>query len=337
MRIVVTGGAGFIGCNLVRHLVGLGHEVTTFDKLTYAGNLANLKGLEANLHTFVRGDIANAEQVRDLFGRLQPEVVMHLAAESHVDRSIDEPDAFLRTNVLGTQVLLEAAREFGTGKFVHVSTDEVYGTLGAQGLFTEESPLAPNSPYSASKAASDLFVRSYVETFGLNACITRCSNNYGPFQFPEKLIPLFSTNALEDKPLPIYGAGTNIRDWIFVEDHCRALTAVMEQGGRGEVYNIGADCEKTNLDITRTILRILDKSEDLIRYVEDRPGHDLRYAIDNSKIRRELGWEPRMSFDEGMALTIQWYKDHRAWWDEIKSGAYRKFYARWYGGRLDNA
>lgn len=334
MGIVVTGGAGFIGSNLVRFLVGQGDTVVTFDKLTYAGNLKNLDGLDESLHTFVRGDIAEPKDVRALFETHQPDVVMHLAAESHVDRSIDAPGEFIRTNVQGTQVLLDTAKHFGVRKFIHVSTDEVYGELDETGLFTEETPLAPNSPYSASKAASDLLVRAYVKTFGFPACITRCSNNYGPYQFPEKLIPLFSTNAMEDKPLPLYGKGSNVRDWIHVEDHCRALRVVMEMGVPGEVFNIGGNCEKTNLEITRAILKILGKPEDLIQYVTDRPGHDFRYAIDSSKIRKALSWEPEIPFEKGLASTIAWYQNNRSWWEEIKSGAYRDYYEQMYGKRL---
>ena len=334
MRILLTGGAGFIGSNLVAYLIELEYEVVTFDKLTYAGNLGNLAGIDTKLHTFELGDVADPVRVREVFAKYKPDVVMHLAAESHVDRSIEAPGEFVQTNVSGTQVMLDAAREFDVQKFVHVSTDEVYGSLGKTGLFTEATPLAPNSPYSASKAASDLFVRAYGETYGFPACITRCSNNYGPFQFPEKLIPLFSTNAMEGKPLPLYGAGQNIRDWIYVLDHCKALVAVLEKGRPGHVYNIGADCEKTNLDITRTILKVLNKSEDLIRFVDDRPGHDLRYAIDSTKIQTELGWKPEVGFEQGMEATIGWYREHRQWWEEIKTGAYRDYYEKWYGDRL---
>ena len=334
MTILITGGAGFIGSNLVRYLVGKGRKVVTFDALTYAGNLGNLEGLDQNLFSFEKGDVANPKDLRRVFEKHKPAAVMHLAAESHVDRSIDAPGEFIRTNVLGTQIILDAAKDFGVEKFVHVSTDEVYGSLGDQGLFTEESTLAPNSPYSASKASSDLLVRAYHKTYGLPGCITRCSNNYGPYQFPEKLIPLFSTNAMEDKPLPVYGQGKNVRDWIYVLDHCSALCAVMDHGRPGEVYNIGADCEKTNIDITKAILKILGKPESLIRYVTDRPAHDFRYAIDSAKIEKELGWKPKVKFEDGLADTIKWYAENKDWWASIKSGEYLGYYEKMYGDRL---
>lgn len=337
MPIFVTGGAGFIGSNLVRQLVGQGRKVINFDKLTYAGNLENLEGLDPELHIFVKGDVADPTQVRKAFEEHKPKGVMHLAAESHVDRSIDSPGEFIRTNVTGTQVILDAARDFGVEKFVHVSTDEVYGELGAKGKFTETSPLKPNSPYSASKASSDLLVRAYNKTFGVKACITRCSNNYGPYQFPEKLIPLFSTNAMEDKPLPVYGKGANVRDWIHVTDHCDALIAVLDKGIPGEIYNIGADRELANIEITRLILKLLDKPESLIRFVDDRPAHDFRYAIDSTKIMKELGWKPAIQFEQGLAQTIQWYKSNKEWWDRIKSGQYLDYYDKMYGERLDSA
>ncbi len=334
MTILVTGGAGFIGANLVRYLVSKKREVVVFDNLTYAGNLANLEDLDPDLATFVKGDVADPKDIRNVFKAHKPESVLHLAAESHVDRSIVAPGEFIRTNVMGAQVILDAARDFDVKKFVHVSTDEVYGSLGEEGLFTEQNNLAPNSPYSASKASSDLLVRAYYKTFGLPACITRCSNNYGPYQFPEKLIPLFSTNAMEGKPLPIYGQGKNIRDWIYVLDHCRALVAVMDNGKPGQIYNIGADCEKSNMEITRTILKILGKPESLIEYVRDRPAHDFRYAIDSGKIRRELGWTPKMDFEAGLEATVGWYQENREWWESIKSGEYRNYYKKMYGGRL---
>ena len=337
MRIVVTGGAGFIGSNLVRKLVKAGRRVITFDKLTYAGNLGNLLDLDDTLHTFVKGDVADPADVRLLFDKYRPDVVLHLAAESHVDRSIDAPSEFVRTNIAGTQVLLDAARDYGLQKFVHVSTDEVYGSLGPTGEFTEESPLAPNSPYSASKASSDLLARSYHKTFGLSVCTTRCSNNYGPYQFPEKLIPLFSTNAMEGLPLPIYGKGENVRDWIHVEDHCDALIAVMKNGRPGQIYNIGASRELQNIEITRLILKILDKPETLIKYVTDRPAHDFRYAIDSSKIQTELGWEPKIPFEEGLAQTVKWYLANKEWWETIKSGQYREYYEQMYAKRLKDS
>jgi dTDP-glucose 4,6-dehydratase len=334
MRIAVTGGAGFIGTNLVRHLVKLGHQVVTFDKLTYAGNPANLKGLPEDQHFFVRGDVAEPEDVALMFTEYRPQAVMHLAAESHVDRSIESAADFVRTNVLGTQILLDAARKFEVDRFVHVSTDEVYGSLGKTGKFTEETPLAPNSPYAASKAASDLLVLAYVRTHKFNASVTRCSNNYGPYQFPEKLIPLFSTNAMDDKKLPLYGSGENVRDWIHVEDHCRALVAVLEKGVAERVYNIGGDCERSNVEITKMVLAALGKGEELIRYVDDRLGHDFRYAIDASRIETELGFKPLIDFDAGIAETIAWYRDHRDWWESIKSGEYLDYYETMYGDRL---
>lgn len=334
MSILVTGGAGFIGTNLVRMLVSQERSIVTFDKLTYAGNLANLKDLPRDLHTFVRGDLADPKDVNALFETYQPEAVIHLAAESHVDRSIDDPTEFVRTNVLGTLVLLQAAKQHQVKKFVQVSTDEVYGSLGPEGYFTETTPIAPNSPYSASKASADLLVRSFYKTFGFPACITRCSNNYGPYQFPEKLIPLFATNAMEDKAVPLYGKGENIRDWIHVDDHCRALATVLDFGKIGQVYNIGGNSERANIDIARTILRHLEKSEDLIQFVQDRPGHDFRYAIDSGKIKKELGWEPSMQFEQGIFSTIEWYKTNRQWWEEIKSGTYREYYEKMYADRL---
>lgn len=333
--LLVTGGAGFIGSNFIRYLLREypGYRVVNLDKLTYAGNLENLRDLEGNpRYHFVRGDIADRRLVDGLCAGVQ--AIVNFAAESHVDRSIEDPGVFLKTNVEGTQVLLEGARKHAVGRFIQVSTDEVYGSLGPTGYFTEETPLAPNSPYSASKAAADLLVRAYHETYGLPAMITRCSNNYGPYQFPEKLIPLFVTNALEDKPLPLYGDGLNVRDWIHVEDHCRALDLVLHRGRPGEVYNIGGGNECTNLEITRGILEVLGKPESLVTFVADRPGHDRRYAIDASKIRRELGWEPRIPFAEGLRATVRWYVENRAWWEKIKSGEYLDYYERMYRHRL---
>lgn len=324
MKLLVTGGAGFIGSNFVHYMLKRysNYEIVNLDALTYAGNLENLTEIEDNSkYLFVKGDIANTELVNRLFEK-GINAVIHFAAESHVDKSIMEPDIFVRTNVLGTQVLLEAAKKYGVQKFVHVSTDEVYGTLGETGLFTEETPLAPNSPYSASKAGSDLLVRAYHETFGLPVNITRCSNNYGPYQFPEKLIPLILTNALAEKPLPVYGDGLNIRDWLYVEDHCSAIDLVLHKGVNGEVYNIGGNNERTNIHIVQTILRELGKPESLIQYVKDRPGHDRRYGIDATKITTELGWKPVHNFETGINETISWYLDNQAWLKRIQNQKY---------------
>jgi dTDP-glucose 4,6-dehydratase len=334
--ILVTGGCGFIGSNLVRLLLAErpDRRVVNLDKLTYAGNAESLADLEGNpRYRFVRGDICDGPRVGALLREEGVEWVMHLAAESHVDRSILEPAVFIDTNVRGTQVLLEAARELGVKRFLHVSTDEVYGSLGPTGLFTEETPLAPSSPYSASKAGSDLLALAYAHTFGVPVVVTRCSNNYGPYQFPEKLIPLMIANALRDQPLPVYGDGRNVRDWIHVDDHCRGLLAALEQGRAGQVYNLGASSERQNLDIVKEVLGLLGKPESLIRFVKDRPGHDRRYAIDSSKARRELGWGPRLRFEDALAATVAWYREHRGWWERILSGEYRDYYERQYGVR----
>lgn len=336
LRVLVTGGCGFIGSNLVRYL--LAHRpdvcVVNLDALTYAGNLANLADvLNDPRHVFVRGDICDREQVRALFAQ-GLDTVFHLAGETHVDRSIFDATPFIRTNVQGTLVLLDAAREFGVRRFIHVSTDEVYGSLGPTGVFTEETPLAPNSPYAASKAAADLLVRSYVHTFGLPAIITRCSNNYGPYQFPEKFIPLVITNLLEDQPIPLYGDGRQVRDWIHVHDHCAALMRVWESGRIGEVYNIGGRCERTNLEVAQLLCRELGKPLSLIRFVADRPGHDRRYAMDITKIERELGWHPTIPFEEGLRQTIRWYREHPDWVQLVRSGEYRLYYERQYRDRL---
>lgn len=332
-RILVTGGAGFIGSNFIRYwLENHEGEVVNLDLLTYAGNLENLADIADDpRYRFVRGDIADRKLVDGLLEGV--EAVVNFAAESHVDRSIHDAGTFIRTNVAGTQVLLEAARHRGVRRFMHISTDEVYGSLGPTGAFTEETPLAPNSPYSASKAAADLLVRAYHHTYGLDAVITRCSNNYGPYQFPEKLIPLMVTNALEDQELPVYGDGLNVRDWIHVRDHCRAIDAVLHRGRAGEVYNVGAGEERTNLEMVKAILGLLGKPESLIRHVTDRPGHDRRYAIDSAKIRRELGWRPEVGFREGLAATVEWYVEHRPWWEKVKSGEYRTYYEQMYGNR----
>lgn len=336
MKLLVTGGAGFIGSNFVLYMLRQhpDYQIVNVDALTYAGNLENLKSIENHPnHTFVKTDINDARAMENLMGQ-DVDVIVNFAAESHVDRSILEPDIFVKTNVLGTQVLLEAARKHNVQKFVQVSTDEVYGTLGETGLFTEETPLQPNSPYSASKAGGDLLVRAYHETFGLQVNITRCSNNYGAYQFPEKLIPLMISKALADEALPVYGDGLNIRDWLYVEDHCSAIDLVIHQGRNGEVYNIGGNNERTNLHIVKTILEQLGKPESLIKHVQDRPGHDRRYGIDPTKTMQELGWEPKYSFETGIEETIRWYLDNKDWWTRIQSGAYRDYYAKQYGERL---
>jgi dTDP-glucose 4,6-dehydratase len=337
MKILVTGGCGFIGSNFVLHMLEAHPDVSivNLDLLTYAGNLENLQDVEpyGDRHVFVRGDIADRELVCNLVCSTTPDVIVNFAAESHVDRSIMDCSTFLGTNVVGTQILLEACREFKVGRFVQISTDEVYGSLGPEGAFTEDNAIVPNSPYAASKAAADLICRSYNKTFGLDVVITRCSNNYGPFQFPEKLIPLMITNALQDKELPVYGDGMNVRDWIHVKDHCRAIDLVMRKGRSGEVYNIGANSECPNVEIVRQILEKLCKPDSLIRYVQDRPGHDRRYAMDASKLKQELGWSPCMSFEEGMEQTICWYIEHELWWQRIKTGAYLSYYQEWYVNR----
>jgi dTDP-glucose 4,6-dehydratase len=336
MKLLVTGGAGFIGSNFVLYMLKQhpSYQILNVDALTYAGNLENLKSVEGNPnHTFIRADITEAKAMDALIGQ-GVDVIVNFAAESHVDRSILEPDIFVKTNVLGTQVLLDAAKKHGVKKFVQVSTDEVYGTLGETGLFTEETPLAPNSPYSASKAGGDLLVRAYHETFGLPVNITRCSNNYGPYQFPEKLIPLMISRALADEALPVYGDGLNIRDWLYVEDHCSAIDLVIHQGRDGEVYNIGGNNERTNLHIVRTILEQLGKPETLIKHVQDRPGHDRRYGIDPTKIMKELGWKPKHTFETGIKETIRWYLENKEWWTRIQTGAYQEYYAKQYGHRL---
>lgn len=337
VHILVTGGAGFIGSNFVRYLLQTydTYRITNIDALTYAGNLESLSDVADHPnYAFSRIDITEAAGIDALLSAHPVDVLVHFAAESHVDRSILNPAAFVRTNVLGTQVLLEAARRHGVQKFVHISTDEVYGTLGSTGYFSEETPLQPNSPYSASKAAADLLVRAYYETYGMNVNITRCSNNYGPYQFPEKLIPLMILNALAEKPLPIYGDGQNVRDWLHVEDHCRAIDLVLHKGQSGAVYNVGGHNERTNLEIVKLILQELGKPESLIQFVTDRPGHDRRYAIDPTKITNELGWQPKYTFETGIRETMQWYLTHQEWCEAVQSGAYRTFYEQQYGARL---
>jgi dTDP-glucose 4,6-dehydratase len=338
MKLLVTGGAGFIGSNFVRYMVNKypNYQIVNLDLLTYAGNLENLKDIEnAPNYKFVRGDIADREFINGLFQEEKFDYVLNFAAESHVDRSITDPGIFVQTNIQGTLALLDAAKTFGVTKYLQVSTDEVYGTLGETGYFTEETPLAANSPYSASKAGADLLVRAYHETFGLPVNITRCSNNYGPFHFPEKLIPLMIINALHDKELPIYGDGLNIRDWLHVEDHCQAIDLVLHKGRNGEVYNVGGNNERTNIEIVKTILKHLNKPESLMKFVTDRPGHDRRYAIDATKLRSELGWSPKYNFDTGIEQTINWYLNNREWWENIISGEYQDYVKSQYGDRLE--
>lgn len=320
MHVLVTGGAGFIGSNFIRYMLQQHEQVhiVNLDLLTYAGNSENLQEFTNDpRYTFVKGSIGDSQLVDDLIQQHNIDIIVNFAAESHVDRSIRDPRVFVETNVLGTQVLLEAARRHSVAKFVQISTDEVYGSLGDSGAFTESSPLMPNSPYSASKASADLLVRAYYETYGLPAVITRCSNNYGPYQFPEKLIPLMIIRALRDEPLPVYGDGRNVRDWLHVEDHCAAVDLVIRQGRIGEVYNIGGHNEQRNIDIVKRILQMLGKPESLIRFVEDRLGHDYRYAIDPTKLTTELGWKPKYTFDTGLSATVEWYVNHQEWWEKL--------------------
>lgn len=335
-NILVTGGAGFIGSNFINYILSQRDDVfiLNLDKLTYAGNLENLKPVEGKKnYQFVRGDITNNELVDYLFKKYSIKHVINFAAESHVDRSILGSEIFYRTNVIGTNVLLEASRRYNIEKFLQISTDEVYGSLGKTGLFTESTPITTNSPYSSSKAAADLMVQAFHHTYGLPVVITRCSNNYGPLQFPEKLIPLMILNCLKDKKLPVYGDGLNVRDWIYVIDHNKAVELVFEKGRVGEVYNIGASREMTNMEIIKLILNKLDKTEDLIEYVKDRPGHDRRYAIDSTKIQTELGWKPSFEFETAMESTIDWYLANKTWWERIISGEYQKYYEVQYGNR----
>lgn len=335
-KILVTGGAGFIGSNFINHVLSTrdDYEIINLDKLTYAGNLENLKPSEGkkNYH-FVKGDITNNELVDYLFKKYSIKYVINFAAESHVDRSILGSEVFYRTNVIGTTILLEASRRYEAEKFLQISTDEVYGSLGATGLFTEQTPLSPNSPYSSSKAASDMAALAFYHTYELPVVITRCSNNYGPLQFPEKLIPLMIINVLNNKKLPVYGDGLNVRDWIYVIDHNKAADLVFENGKPGEVYNIGASREMTNISIIKLILKKLGKGEDLIEYVKDRLGHDRRYAIDSSKIQNELGWSPEFEFEQAINDTIEWYLQNKNWWERIISGEYQKYYELQYKNR----
>jgi len=335
MKILVTGGAGFIGSAFVRMAIAdTDLHIVNLDKLTYAGNLENLAAIEhSDRYRFVHGDICDAPVVDDLLSSERPDAIVHFAAESHVDRSILSPEPVVRTNFNGTFTLLEAAKRHAIGRFVHVSTDEVYGSLVAPAEADEAFPLNPSSPYSASKAGSDLLARSYFVTFKLPVVITRASNNYGPHQFPEKLIPLMIAHALEDKSLPIYGDGQQVRDWLYVDDHCRGILAVLRQGRDGEIYNIGGNRSLPNLDVVRKVLSLTGKPESLIQYVKDRPGHDRRYALSSEKLMRETGWQPVMDFEEGLARTIQWYRENSSWVARVRSGEYRDYYERNYGNR----
>ena len=333
VKLLVAGGAGFIGSNFIRYLLAAhaDWQVVNVDKLTYAGNLANLKDLEGDdRYGFVRADICDAPRIGEIVAAEQPDAIVNFAAETHVDRSINDPSLFLKTNVLGTQVLLEAARRQGIARYVQISTDEVYGSLGSEGKFTEESPLRPNSPYAASKTAGDLLVRAWFKTYGVPAIVTRCSNNYGPYQFPEKLIPFFITLLRENKPVPVYGDGMNVRDWIHVDDHSRAIDAVLLRGRPGEIYNIGGGNERTNIEITKMLFSFLGKPESLMKFVPDRPGHDRRYAIDDMKVRREMGIAPQVPFEEGLRETVRWYLENEEWLRSVRSGEYLKFYDQWY-------
>ncbi|HTZ48932.1 MAG TPA: dTDP-glucose 4,6-dehydratase [Verrucomicrobiae bacterium] len=337
MRLLVTGGAGFIGSNFIRHLLGSRSdvEVINFDKLTYAGNPENLADIAANpRYSFVRGDICDAGAVADVFKK-GLDAVVNFAAETHVDRSIEDASPFLMTNILGTQALLEAARRFQLARFIQISTDEVYGSAPSGANFTEETQLDPRSPYAASKASADHFVAAYANTFGISAIILRCTNNYGPFQFPEKLIPLMIANAREDKQLPVYGDGMQERDWLFVEDYCRAIAVVLAQGKAGSTYNVSAGSPEPNLKIVRTILAHLGKPESLIKFVKDRPGHDRRYALDSTKLQRELGWKPQVSLERGIRRTIDWYIQNSTWLEHARSGEYLKYYERHYVRRAE--
>lgn len=339
MKIVVTGGAGFIGGNFVHYMMNKykDYKIIVVDKLTYAGNMETLEPVKDKPNfQFYKIDIAERQAINEMFQEEKPDMVVNFAAESHVDRSIENPEIFLKTNIMGSQVLMDACRKYGIKRYHQVSTDEVYGDLPLDRtdlFFTEETPIHASSPYSASKAAADLLVGSYYRTYNLPVTISRCSNNYGPYHFPEKLIPLMIANALNDKELPVYGEGKNVRDWLYVEDHCRAIDMIIHNGKLGEVYNIGGHNEKTNLDVVKTILKELGKSQDLIRFVDDRKGHDMRYAIDPTKINRELGWLPSTTFDEGIKKTIKWYLDNKPWWKNIMSGEYKDYYKKMYEGR----
>ena len=338
MRLLVTGGCGFIGTNFIRIMLAKHPDwsVTNLDKLTYAGNRLNLKDLEEteDRYEFVHGDICDRDLVMDLLGNNRMDAVVNFAAESHVDRSISDPTPFVATNVQGAQNLMECARQRGVARFVHVSTDEVYGTLGPSGRFTEQTPLAPNSPYSASKAGADLLARAYFETYRMPVLVTRCSNNYGPYQFPEKLIPLMFSNAMADKPLPVYGDGSNVRDWIYVDDHCLGVELTLTKGREGQVYNFGGNAEVTNLNLVKELLKLLNKPESLITFVKDRPGHDQRYAMDFTKAADELGFAPTVDFAAGLQRTLDWYAHNGPWLETIHSGEYLKWIDHWYEERV---
>ena len=339
MKILVTGGAGFIGSNFIYYMLEKhpGYKIVCLDALTYAGNLETLENAMKNPDfKFVKGDITDREAVKGLFAEEKFDIVVNFAAESHVDRSIETPEVFLKTNILGTQMLMDASREFGVKRYHQVSTDEVYGDLPLDKpdlFFTEETPIHTSSPYSASKAAADLLVMAYCRTYNFPATISRCSNNYGPYHFPEKLIPLMIANALADKSLPVYGEGLNVRDWLYVKDHCSAIDLIIHNGRVGEVYNIGGHNERANIDVVKTILKELNKPESLITYVTDRKGHDMRYAIDPTKIHTELNWLPETKFDDGIKLTIKWYLDNKPWWENIISGEYKDYYKKMYENR----
>lgn len=335
-NIVVTGGAGFIGVNFVKLLLNEADDINVinYDALTYAGNLASLDDCIKNpRHIFIHGDICDTARIEETFEKYSPDGVINFAAESHVDRSISDPDIFLKTNILGTLNLLRASQKHSVKRFLQVSTDEVYGSLGSTGSFSETTNISPNSPYSASKASADHFVRAFNHTFKMDTIITRCSNNYGPYQFPEKMIPLCINNILQNKNLPVYGDGMQVRDWLFVKDHCSAIWEVFKHGKTGEVYNVGGCNEKANLELVKTLLKILNKPESLITFVKDRPGHDRRYAIDNTKIMSNLNWKPSVTFEQGIELTVKWYLDNKKWLESITSGDYQKYYSNMYGNR----
>lgn len=339
MKLIVTGGAGFIGSNFIFYIMNKyeDYKIICIDKLTYAGNLKTLKTVENNPNfIFIKEDICNREEIYKIFEEYKPDIVVNFAAESHVDRSIESPEEFLTTNIFGTSVLMDACKKYGIKRFHQVSTDEVYGDLPLDRpdlLFTEETPINTSSPYSSSKAAADLLVSAYHRTYGLPVSISRCSNNYGPYQFPEKLIPLMIANALSDKDLPVYGEGLNVRDWLYVDDHCKAIDLIIHKGKVGEVYNIGGHNEMKNIDIVKLICKELNKSEDLIKFVKDRKGHDMRYAIDPTKIHNELGWFPETMFEDGIIKTINWYLENKEWWEDIISGEYQNYYEKMYGDK----
>lgn len=339
MKIIVTGGAGFIGGNFCHYMVNTYPEdqILCIDKLTYAGNMETLAPImEKDNFTFYKADIADRDTIYDIFQKEKPDMVVNFAAESHVDRSIEDPEIFLRTNIIGTSVMLDACRKYGIKRYHQVSTDEVYGDLPLDRpdlFFTEETPIHTSSPYSASKASADLLVQAYARTYGLSCTISRCSNNYGPYHFPEKFIPLMIANVLNEKKIPVYGKGENVRDWLYVEDHCIAIDQIIRKGTAGEVYNIGGHNEKTNMEVVKTVLAELGKSEEYISYVTDRPGHDRRYAIDPTKIHNELGWLPQTPFEEGIKKTIKWYLENREWWENIISGEYQNYYEKMYKNR----